>query len=130
MPDTAATGSLNKVPLTTEERAPDLGLLFFPCLLFPPFPVHVCFDLSHPPLPLSPPSIPLCRRSFFAFPNIRLLFLPVLFKCYGGEGCTSPVAPPLFLIVPRARRRAPAVCRITATHAGKRLYGESAFLKR
>lgn len=77
VPDTTATGSLNKVPLTTEERTPDPGLLYFCCLLFfRPLPCSVCFNLSHLLVP------------FFFLPSVHLsvsslsLHLQTLAHCF------------------------------------------------
>lgn len=101
MPDTTATGSLNKVPLTTEERTPDLGLLYFSCLLFFPLPVSVSFNLSHLLVPLFLPSVPPLLTLFLLHSQTlaRCFFLRYL-NVTEVKGAVIPLllSPSLFLI--------------------------------
>lgn len=65
-------------------------------LFLPHFPISVYFDLSNLLVPLCSPICPSLFTVFLAFANTCLLFLPALFKCYGGESC-MPAVIPLFL---------------------------------
>lgn len=137
MPDIEATGSLNKVPLTTEERIPDLGLLFFRRLLFSPLSTSlVCFDLSHLPV-LFLQSV--CSLSLH-FLNTRVFrFFAILFKRYCGERYTSAVntrppslLPSLSFLNCSLSKKVASRCVLNYCDTHRQvhyLHGESAFLK-
>lgn len=136
MPDIEATGSLNKVPLTTEEHIPDLGLLFFRRLLPPPSTSLVCFDLSHLPV-LFLQSV--CSLSLH-FPNTCVFrFFAILFKRYCGERYTSAgnthppsLLPFLSFLNCSLSKKVASRCVLNYCDTHRQvhyLYGESAFLK-
>lgn len=134
MPDIEATGSLNKVPLTTEEHIPDLGLLFFRRLLSPPRPRLLSVSIFL-----------ICQ---FFFSNLFALFLyifrtlaffAILFKRYCGERYTSAVntrppslLPSLSFLNCSLSKKVASRCVLNYCDTHRQvhyLYGESAFLK-
>lgn len=134
MPDIEATGSLNKVPLTTEEHIPDLGLLFFRRLLSPSVHVSCLFRSFSSASSFSP----ICLLSFFTFSEhsrFSLSYLNVtVVKDTRLQSTPAPpsLLPSLSFLNCSLSKKVASRCVLNYCDTHRQvhyLYGESAFLK-